>query len=283
MTTPKIYIGMITSAGNANNLEWLNVASQYIDGLAIVWHGHRDPGFETIENNKGCGFIVEREWYSHHSHSMNDFLLNPKIRPGDWIILRDSSEMLSKQFCENIRAFITQTELNNVNSIFHYSKLLIFKKFEHMTFISSPHWGLSRPQPNFAAFEQIFPRDHEKYAYSVRQRTRPQDHWINHFVSYFLYDSSNHLLLGRDNDIPEFEKHEAKRIEFKQYLENTLKINLTVDSLYNYWRNNELTPEMKKYINFEPILNDAYSYRILNHPHDEVSQRRQNKELFKIE
>ena len=279
----KIYIGMITSAGNAENLEWLNSASKYVHGLAIVWHGHRDAGFDIVDKNKKEGFVMECEILQNHSHAMNNFLLNPKIRPGSWIISRDSTEMISDLFLQTLIPFIKQTELNNVNSIFHYSKLLMFKKFEGQIFMNSPHWGLSRPYPNYAAFEQIFPQDHEKYAYSVRQQTRPKDHWINHFIKYYLYDSSNHLMLGRDGNIPEFEKHEAKRIEFKQYLEKDLKIDLTVDSLYNYWNNNPLTDKMKEHLNFEPILNDAYTYRILKHNHDEVSQRRQNKELFKIE
>ena len=284
----KIYIGMITSAGNAENLEWLNMASKYVDGLAIVWHGHRDAGFDTVNNNKGSGFVIERQFFQHHSHSMNDFLLNPSIRPGDWILLRDSCERLSTQFVENIRDFVGKLELSGINSIFHYSKLFLFKKFEHQTFQGSPHWGLQRPMEKFAALEQIFPKNHEEYSYSVRNTTRPKDHWIEHFLKYYLYDSSNHLLLGRENNMEEFYKHEERRIGFKKYLES-IGILLDVKSVRHFFENIEnynldtLNKTLDNFINFEPILNDYYCYYILKHSHDEVSQRRQKKEIFFIE
>ena len=124
----KIYIGLITSNGNSEYLQWHKGISQYIDGIAAVFHGEKDDGYEILNNNKGDGFVVQREFYGHHSHSMNDFLLNPKIRPGDWIILRDTLEQLNINFLKNIRHFMAQLEMQNVNSVFQYSKLLMFKK-----------------------------------------------------------------------------------------------------------------------------------------------------------
>lgn len=271
---------MITSDGNADNFDWIKGIGKYIDGLAIVWHGYRDAGYHTLSGNRGCGFITEREFYQNHSHSMNDFLLNPKIRPGDWIILRDSSEKLSKEFLVRLSTIIATMEKNGINSLFHYSKLLLFKKFEHQMFQGSPHWGLNKPREGYAALEQVFPEEHQSYSYSVRNVNRPSDHWIGHFMKYYLYDSSNHLLLGRENNMEEFQRHEEKRQQFKQYCENVLKIPLTIDSMREYFKNPD--DKIKEYLNYEPILNDFYCHEILGHSAQECSDRRQKKKLFNI-
>lgn len=280
----KIYIGLITSNGNTQYLNWYNGISNYIDGLAVVWHGKRDLGFDILNNNKGEGFIIEREFYGNHSHSMNDFFLNPKIRPGDWIILRDTLEQLHPAFLSDIRKLIGKLEENNINSVFQYSKLFIFKKTEHQLFMGSPHWGLQRPEPGYLEIDkQPGFEDPRNYAFSIRNDIREPDHFINHFVKYYLYDSSNHLLLGREGNNNEFQLHENIRLKLKKYCQENLKIELNVDSLLSFIKTKGLDFELKFYFNFEPILNSFYCYHILGHSVSEIQERLAKKANFKIE
>lgn len=279
----KIYIGLITSAGNSKYLEWYNEASKFVDGLAVTWHGERDEGFYILEKNKGCGFIVEREFYQHHAHSMNDWLLNPKIRPGSWIIVRDTMEQCNIEFLKKIREFTNELEKQNVNTVYQYSKLLLFKKFEHQHFSFSPHWGFVNAQPHAISIEN-FPgfEDPKKYAFSIRNENRPEHHFIDHFVKYYLYDSSNHLLLGREKDHEDFEKHEQARYKFKEHVENDLKIPLTVEALKDFILKNELKYVTKWFFNFEPILNSFYCFHKLGHAIEAIKDRLNKKVNFNI-
>lgn len=214
---------------------------------------------------------------------MNGFLLNTKFRPGNWIILRDSCERLSPNFTKNIRGFIEQLEKNDVNTVYQYSKCLMFKKYEHQQFNHSPHWGLNSPRGKFLEIDkQINFEDPKNYAYSIRNDIRPKHHFIDHFVRYYLYDSSNHLLLGRENKQQEFLLHEEIRYKFKKYCEDTLGVNLTVNGLLEYVVNNDINYELKYYFNIEPILNDFYCFHKLGHSVEDILARKNKNQLFKI-
>jgi hypothetical protein len=279
----KIYICLITSANNAQNLEWLNEASQYVDGIGAVWHGEKDEGYEILKNNKKNGFIIEREEFWHSGHSMNDFLLNPKIRPQSWIILRDSAEKCNLEWLKNIRNFIAQLEQNNINTVVQYSKILMFKKHEFQLFQNHPHWALAGAQPGFLAIEtQKGYEDPKDYAFSVRNESRSKEHFLKHFLKYYLADSSNHMLLGRDNNMEDFKLHEQKRQEFKNYIENELNLACNIDSVHEYL-SNYLTPaKMKEFLNFEQILNNYYRFYILNHKIDDIIKDNDKGILYKI-
>lgn len=279
----KIYIGLITQAGNDQYFNWYNMASKYVDGLAITWHGSKDGGYDTLNKNKGCGFIIESEYWGHHAHSMNNWLLNPAIRPGSWIIIRDTLEQCNENWLKNIKQFCFDLEKSNINTVCQYSKFFMFKKYEHMFFSNTPHWTLNGFRhhilniENQKGFEN--PRD---YSYSIRNDIRSKSHWVNHFLSYYLIDGSNHLLLGRENNQQEFQIHEQVRYKFKEYIEKELGVESKVNSLINYWKNNELNYQMKWFIGFERILNDAYCFNVLNHSVEDILERHKTKAIFEI-
>ena len=95
------------------------------------------------------------------------------------------------------------------------------------------------------------------------------------------------MLLGREKNIDNFHLHEQKRQEFKYKLE-TFNYPLTIEGVLNLFgkvgalKDNEFIKYIKDMINFEPILNDFYCYRILKHPLEDIKKRRANNELFKI-
>jgi hypothetical protein len=281
----KIYIGLITSNGQSKNLEELTSVYHYFDGIAATYHINEgeavDDGHLILNVRKGNGFVVKREWYGDHSRSMNEFLLNPKIRLGDWILLRDSSERISIPFARQIKMFVKQLEANNIRTVYQYSKCLMFMKCEHQYFRGTPHWGLQGARGEAIAIENLqgFSRD-EDYCYSTRVTNRSEDTFVAHVLRYYLYDSSNHLLLGRESKLEEFRAHDETRVRFKYYIEKELNIEPTEKGLLAYLKNNPLTNKLKDFINFEPILNDFYCYYILNHNIADVISRRNSNKMF---
>lgn len=278
----KIFLGLITQ-NQKDNIEELTSIHHFLDGIFAVDHYSSDGTFEILKERKGQGDIIQLPFLQNHSWSMNGFLLNPKLRPGNWIILRDSGERINPEFASKIRSFILELEKRNINTVYQYSKCLMFKKFEHQFFQSSPHWGLLNAQPHYLATENCENFQNPKdYCYSIRNDIRPDDHFIDHFLKYYLYDSSNHLLLGREQNQSEFHVHEQVRYKFKEYCERVLNIELSVKALLSYLLENDLTYNLKWFINFESILNNFYCYHILKHPLDDIRKRAAKNEIFLI-
>ena len=282
MSKSRIFLGIITSEGNAEHLQWIRDVIPHIDGLAAVYHGKPDQGSDVLFDCKKEGFVVMREFYNNHFHSMNDFLLNNLIIPGrDWIVLRDTLERLTPEFAANLRELISNLKQQAIHTVYQYSKCFMFQKEEHQLFLHTPHWGLYNPRKNFLAIESVTGfQDPKTYAYSVRNDVRPVDHFIDHFVKYYLMDSSNHLQLGRENRPEDFRLHESIRIEFKKMLREK-NVPLTVAGLLRFFELGP-DPETKTYINFEPILNHFYRYRVLKHPFEEVRKDRDANKMVII-
>jgi hypothetical protein len=277
----KIYIGLITGNEIKNITELTSVYS-YFDGLAAVDHNSEDGTFDVLNSRKGDGFVEKIPYYSHHGHSMNHFLLNPKIKIGDWILLRDSSERINEEFARNIKYWINTFERNNINTIYQYSKLLMFRRFPHQFFANTPHWGFQGAQPGFLQIDQskIFEKD-EDYCYSVRNKTRDKFHFINAYLRYYLILDTNHLLLGADKaELAgiSFSAREAKRLRFLEYL-RLKNVESNIESVIEFMKNG-LDKEGFEFINSELILNNAYSYNVLGNR--EIKDEHDHKSLIKF-
>lgn len=256
---------------------------KYFDGLIWVDHQSTDGTKELLESRKSGGEIVNLPWMNNHGWSMQACLNSNKIVPGDFIFWRDTKERVSEEFAFNIKEFCWQLQKQNINSVFSYGKLLIFRYFPDMFVINSPHWFVSglRDDKIEMSRQSAF-LDPKSYAWNARNDSRPKSHWIEHFLRYYYnYKISNHLLLGREQKIEEYHAHEEIRQRFIVYCQRELGIGPSINDLLEYWKNNILTDEMKRYIEYEKILNDAYCYYILKHSLEEILKR-QDKELYKI-
>lgn len=278
----KIWLCCITQNAKNSIDEMTKDIGGFIDGLIFVDHQSSDGTFELLESRKGGGEIISLPWMDNHSWSMNGFLNSKKLQPGDYFIVLDSSERLSVEFAKNLRAMVREFEIRNINTVYHYSKLVIARYNTNMMFVSTPHWGLHGVQNHAIRLEDTFP-DPKNCIYSTRNDNRPADHFIGHFVKYYLYKSSNHLLLGRENSQQEYLSHEAIRNKFRLFCINELGIkDLNTNSLLNYLKNNTITYELSYFLNFEPILNDFYCYYVLGHSLEGVKKRRDEKKIFNI-
>ncbi len=272
-----MFLGLITNDKETDNIKELTSVYKDFDGLAVSYHGEKNECWEVLNERKGDGFVIHNEYFTHHAHAMNQFLFHPKIIPYlTWIVLRDSSERLNPKFSAELRNIIRQCEQQNINAISNYSKILAFRVEEGQCFHGSPHWGLG----GFSA--RVYPYDKSgfpeiEYAYSVRNN-RPEDHFIAHFLKYYLYDHSNHMLLGNENNKEQFLKDETARLQYKVFCRTTLNINpLSVESLLNFWKTQSLTEDHKKFINQSQILNDAYNYLIKGIDFKTIKSNHDNK------
>lgn len=260
-----IYIA-ISTQNQENNIKDLTSVYQDFDGICAVDHFSTDGTYNVLSERCKNGFVAQIPYYGHHAHDLNHIILNPKIKLGDWVLLRDSCERINTNFASNIRPFINMLENNGVNTVYQHSKLLLFRRFPHQFFTSTPHWGFNGGQNKIIAIEkQTWFKEDTEYCYSVRNQRAPYS-WVDHYMRYYLILDSNHNLLGAENfGEPKsiFEQKEYIRINFLYYLDKH-NVNHTVDDFLLFLNNQkDLCDELKWYINNIRIINDFYRYHIL--------------------
>lgn len=263
----KLYLCGITSSNNLTNLkEMIDPIIDNIDGLNFTFHYPTDEGATYLENNKKDGKIVYADWCQRHSYSMNHFLFQGNMQYGDYFILLDSMERVSREFIEKaIPDFIKQMKERNLCLLCNYGKGFLFKYDESLEFQGSPHWFTSTFTGGTLNLE--LPKD---LFWNVRSEQRDKWHFIDHYAKYMLYPyGSNHSLLGLEkNGNPKdlFPVRETTRLQFRVYLRDILKIPITVDSLKSYLIDNKdnIPSKMKEFINTEKVWNDFYRFHILN-------------------
>lgn len=260
----KIYIGIITQ-NEKQNIDELTSVAQYFDGLAAVDHNSTDGTFDILNERKGKGFVERIPYYSNHAHSMNHFLQNPKIEMGDWILLRDSNERVNENFAKEIRDFVEVFQVQRINSVYQYSKLLLFRRFPQQFFAHTPHWGFQGARPGAIQIEKekLFKAD-EEYCYSVRHRNRDRYHFVDAYLRYYLMLDSNHLLLGLELAQKAgltYEDMEQRRMIFLDYLRRR-GLPVSVAGVKQLMADG-LDEEARVLFAKEKILNDAYRYHKL--------------------
>jgi hypothetical protein len=134
-----------------------------------------------------------------------------------------------------------------------------------MIFNGSPHWGLQGMRPGYIDLHEYYNKDQKMFAWEERPSQRV--HYIDSDMKYyFVYGRSNHCVLHYYNDgkTPElFQKKEEIRQKFRSHCENN-NIQYSLESLTNFWKNNELTDTMKYFINSERLIKRFYRLNILN-------------------
>jgi len=256
----KIFLGLITQ-NQLENVTALTDGYESFDGLAAVDHFSTDGTYELLNKRKKDGFVEQIPYWQHHAHSMNHFLFHPKVDENTWIVLRDSGERISENFMLDIRKHIEYLEKGNINTVFHKGKVVMFKRFPNQYFVATPHWGLVGARAQQAEY------DGPEF-YSVRDESRDKFHFIKHYLKYYLILDSNHILLGLEKNGPAHElypKREATRMAFRKYLADQ-HIDFTAEGVIDHIleHKDKLPDALRKFINSEKILNDAYRYYVLN-------------------
>lgn len=259
----KLFLCGITNGGNLDNLrDMIEPVKDHIDGLNFVFHYPKDDGADYLEKNKKDGKIVYSDWCQRHHYSMNHFLYQGNMKNGDFFILLDSGERISKECAEKaIPEFIRQMKEKNICMISNYNKGFLFRYDESMEFKGSPHWYMTvftGVVTNLELPDTLFK--------NVRNQTRNKFHFVDHYAKYMLYPyGSNHALLGLENK-EQFIVRDKLRLDFRDYLSNELGLSLTVEALKQFLLENKtsLPDKLKFFINKEKVWNDFYRFHILD-------------------
>jgi hypothetical protein len=250
---------------------------KHFDGLIFVDGGSTDGTKELLEERKGDGAILHRDWTNDHDFQMTEFLRQGPLEIGDWFITLDSMERLNPDFTLKLREFTGQLLFNKVRSVYNYGKGFMWEYFDDMYFLGSPHWGLQGARDKMIDISSIEGyEDPKTYSYNVRNESRQPEHFVDHFLKYYyVYPRSNHLLLGREQNRKEFEELEGNRQQFRFYCRKKLGLDFTVDSLKEYlsgesWHHDKKFIEM---FNKETILKDFYRWHVLKHKLEDLEEK----------
>lgn len=259
----KVFLAISTGSGELDNLKELTSNYYNFDGLAVTYHGDKeDEEYKLLDSRKGIGFVEIIPYYGHHGHDLNHILFNPIIDQSSWLLLRDSSERINPKFSADLKNFILSLEQNNVNTVYNYSKLLLFKRFPHQFFVNTPHWGLSGAHGNILKLDETgWFKSEEEYCYSNRNKNRDKYHFVFHYLRYYCLLDSNHCLLGCEQDQDRFNQRESLRRQFRAYCDGLGILPMTIDKFK--WLYNNKLDDIKEYLNKEKILNDAVRYLVL--------------------
>jgi hypothetical protein len=262
MSTPRIFLCGITSAGNEANLRALiEPVSEHFNGLQWTFHLPADDGAAYLESQVGEGRIVYAHFAQRHGYSMTHYLWQGTMQPGDYCLQVDTLERISPQFCyEKLPGFIQLMEETGVAMIANYGKGLIFRFNEQLEFRGSPHWYATGLDGN-AINVELEPR----YFWNVRAEQRDPFQWVYHYAKYYLYPAgSNSALLGLEKQgDPQklFPIVEQRRLEFREEMRKR-HVPLTVEGLETLFRRG-LDETLRRHVNQTKELNDYYRYVIL--------------------
>ena len=273
---PKLWLGLITSDKEFDNIAELTEGIwPYFDGLCAVVHkqGGDDSVSKILNDRKKQGFVVEREYLHHNSHSMNEWLFNERIKPLDMCVLRDSSERLNVDFAKNLRLIAADMLSNNIWNVAQRSKLLMFRRWFNQQFVNGLHWGLSGLYGPTIAIEKMYQfQDDKTCAYSVRGEQRPPTHRYDHEVKYLLeYGmNGNHLALFHQ-DPQELDAAYWSLFEMMGYLNELGDGMCSVEGLKKVLMSGgEISGKMKKWLNNERPFRNFYRFHVLGHTDEEI-------------
>ncbi len=274
MTQPRNLLCLITSDKEFTNVDELTRDIwPHFDGICAVVHqqgGNKDVT-HILNDRMGSGFVVERPFLHHHSHSMNEWLLDKRINLMDACWIRDSSERFNPTFTRTLSAFAVDLLKNDIWNLAQRSKLLMFRRWYGQQFFNGLHWGCHGLQGTTIAMERLaaFQNDRD-YAYSVRDERRPKDHRYRHELLYLIdYGANgNHLALFHPNQA-DLEKAQWGLYHYTTWLRE--RGVTTADELIRWWQMHPgLDYQHKAWLNAERPLRNAYRFFTLGHTDEAI-------------
>lgn len=274
----KIYLCGITHNKKEKIDELTKDIWDHFDGLIFVDAGSTDGTLEILNQRKKQGKIIYRNWTNDFDFQNNEILRQGGMKNGDWFLLRDDEERLNPKFTSDIKRFIEDLEKQTISSCWWLGKGFLFKYYDDMYFQGNPHWGIVNTRQKGIDLGKYFGHTDEikDITWNTRINTRSRPDWYKHHLKYYwVYGRSNHLLLGRENNIQEYQELEANRVNIREYCRLKYNLEFTIESFHNFiskneWKNDNIFLEM---FNKEPILQRYYLHFIEGKPVEDITKK----------
>ncbi len=261
----KLWLTGATNKDNAFHLKELISPIQHVfDGLVWVFHypkGERpdlnDEGAIYLEENKKEGRILHIPWCNRIDFSRNAGLYYGPIEYGDWFLTIDTMERMHVDFANMIRSLIDKFDENGIDGVFLRDKHFLFKFNEATAYRMNPHSGVAGIHKSLEITKLPFWKD--EYWQNVRHTYRDKYDFVDHNLKYYLFPSTNHLVLKCEHDNAFIQKRYEIRGKFLSEMDR-LKIPVEFKAVKDYIITQELSPIAKECIASEKILNDVYRF-----------------------
>ncbi len=258
----KLYIVGLTQSGKLQDLkELLEPIQSFYNGLQWTFHTPLDEGYDYLNSMKKDGKIIPLDFCYRHDFSRDHYLFMGTMKTGDWFICMDDLERISPKFFEmwpNLRNLL---ESNGIDGCVLQGKRFLYRYSDQLRHSGNPHEGIQgcKKLIDLTQIDQF--KDPKWFFWNVRNDKRDKFHYVFHHVKYYTnYPNSNHCLLGRDNNLKAFYEHDAARQEFRQYCETSDILPLNEERWI--WLCKNKLDDIRKFVNYEKYLNDAYHYFI---------------------
>jgi hypothetical protein len=131
MSEPRLWLTLMTAAGNEENLrELCDPILQYLDGIVAVVHRpcDGDPGLAYLESVKGAGKVIVRDWIQRHDISQSETLWAGVIQEDDLVLTCDTLERPAAPFVAQIRPGMdAEMRTQGWDCLYYYGKAYLFR------------------------------------------------------------------------------------------------------------------------------------------------------------
>ena len=286
----KIYLCGITNENEYQNIEELtDPIWEYVDGLIFGYDQDRsfpeshaaknceDACYSILDERKKEGEIICRPWTNDHDLQMNTFLREGPLKNGDWFIIRDSMERFDKTFAKQLPDILIQLQSQGIMSVFYNGKGFAFCYNDSMIFQGSPHWGLQNYKLKSYDLAEIFPEHLKKSTWRIKDGEtggRPIDNKIDHEAKYaWVYGRSNHLLLGLETSMEEYQRAEIIRRHIRDLATiNNFKLNIEGLKEFMKWLKDSDLEAFSSFINSHRVWKNFYRFHILKEDFLEIEK-----------
>ena len=285
----RLFLCLITHNQYENVKALTDPIWEHIDGIISVDAGSTDGTRELLEERKGQGEVLYRKWTNDHDLQQNVWLRESVLKEGDIVLIRDSCERFNPEWAKKIRNFLDTLVFGGVRSIFNYGKLFAFVWSDSIVCQSSPHWGMVGLQHKMIDLKEYHDELKKEWTWRIfdgEEGGRPIDNKIDHEAKYYwIYGLSNHLLLGREDNIEEYQRLEIIRLHLRDQA-RILGFELTLDGLKQFmkWITSEEVEDStrnngKNWVNSCSITKNFYRKHLLNHSWEDIISTENSWEL----
>lgn len=258
---------------------------EYFNGLIAVIDSNAKPeDVEWLNSIKKDGEIIVKKWVNDHSHTMNELLFTGKMEFPDYLLYLDETDKPNPVFVKRLREDIKYWHKNNVGAVW-LDHPLVLRYNDGLRFTNSPHWTATNFLGKVVHLPSTSGYRKESYIFNLRDEDKLRSAFLSPAKYWFEYPACSNQteLLYRQFSDDIWKKHEELRINFRLYCKHDLGIELKLDSLINYLKENigKYPPFFEQVLETEVNLKDMFRLFVLNQPWEKVVENRFNYSYFK--